>query len=145
MATLFLIAVIAGTEVAISSDSIESVVTLGDVVKVPQCDPLVAGLIAIRSRVLTLIDCQFAVTGQPCAIGQDNNFAVLSEIAGRSYALMIEKVKDVVTVTQDAIKPARKLDRRWSAIVSGVVEIDGKLVMILSPDLLLMPKTALAA
>lgn len=144
MQRLFLIAVIAGTEVAISSDCIESVVTIGEVIDVPQSDPLVAGLIALRSRVLTLIDCQYAVTAKRES-GSRNTLAVIAAIGGHPYALMVDAVKDVVSVEEDAIKPAAKLDPRWTRMVSDVIEVEDRVVMLLSPEMLLIPQQALAA
>jgi purine-binding chemotaxis protein CheW len=144
MQNLFLIAVIAGTEVAISSDCIESVVNIGEVVGVPQSDPLVAGLIALRSRVLTLIDCQYAVTGMR-HIGDGNALAVIASVGGHPYALVVDAVKDVVAVDTSAKKPAAKLDPRWARMVSEVVEVEDRVIMLLSPELLLVPQHALAA
>ena len=53
MQELFLIAQIDDTEVAISSDIVESVVTVGEVVSVPGCKPVVAeiGRASCRERV----------------------------------------------------------------------------------------------
>jgi purine-binding chemotaxis protein CheW len=144
MQNLFLIAVIAGTEVAICSDYIESVVTVGEAIHVPQCDPLVAGLFALRSRVLTLIDCQYAVSGQNEAVCK-NALAVIAVISGHPYGLLVQAVRDVVSVDPHNIKPASTLDPRWSGIVSHMVEVDNRMLMVLSPPLLLSPKQALAA
>lgn len=144
MQQLFLIAVIAGTEVAISSDCIESVVTVGEIIDVPQSDPLVAGLIALRSRVLTLIDCQYAVTGERHAENR-GSLAVIANISGHAYALLAEAVKDVVSVSPDAIRPAAKLDPRWTRIINDVIEVEDRVVMRLAPEMLLTPGQALAA
>jgi purine-binding chemotaxis protein CheW len=144
MQQLFLIAMIADTEVAISSDCIESVVNVGEVIDVPQSDPLVAGLIALRSRVLTLIDCQYAVSGERQARGKAS-LAVIATVAGHPYALLVDSVKDVISVATDVIKPASKLDPRWSRIVNDVIEFEDRMVMQLSPDILLMPQSAMAA
>jgi purine-binding chemotaxis protein CheW len=144
MQRLFLIAIIAGTEVAISSDCIESVVTVGEIIAVPQSDPLVAGLMALRSRVLTLVDCQFAITGKHDG-SEQRGLAVIAAISGHPYALQVEAVKDVVSVDPEHIKPAAKLDPRWARMVSNIIEVDGRIVMQLAPELLLAPKQALAA
>jgi purine-binding chemotaxis protein CheW len=144
MQNLFLIAMIAGTEVAISSDCIESVMNVGEVINVPKSDPLVAGLFALRSRVLTLIDCQYAVSGRNDPVGK-NALAVIAVITGHPYGLLVESVKDVVSVEASTIKPASRLDPRWTGIVTEVIEVEGKVVMLLSPELLLSPKQALAA
>jgi purine-binding chemotaxis protein CheW len=143
MQRLFLIATLAGTEIAISSDCIESVVNVGEAVVVPQSNPLIAGLFALRSRVLTLIDCQYAVTGQPA--GEKSPLAVIAVIGGHAYGLLVDAVKDVVSVDASSVRTASKLDPRWSSIVTDVVEIEGRVTMLLSPDLLLTPKMAMAA
>lgn len=144
MSQLFLIAEIAGTEVAISSDTIESVVRLGDLVDVPKCDPLVTGIFALRSRVLTLLDCQFPITGKSVKPVADS-YVVVVNLAGHSYGLAVDAVRDVVSITPQAIKPAPKLDSRWARISHSIVEIEGRILMIVSPELLLAPSTAIAA
>jgi purine-binding chemotaxis protein CheW len=144
MQELFLLAQIDGTEVVICSDIVESVVTVGEVVTVPGCEPVVAGLFALRSRVLTLIDCQYRVTGkrQPAERGM---LAIIAGIGGHNFGLLVEKVFDVVPVEDASIHPAVKLDPRWKSLVSRLVEIDGRMVMALDPDALVAVDTALAA
>ena len=144
MSDLYLIAVIAGTEVAISSDCIESVVTIGDVIEIPKCDPMVAGLMALRSRVLTLIDCQYAVTGKSRAIGPRSH-AVIVEVSGHSYALSVDAVRDVVSVEPDAIKAVMRLDTHWNAVSTKIAVIDDRVLMVVSPELLLSSRMATAA
>jgi purine-binding chemotaxis protein CheW len=144
MQQLFLIAEIAGTEVAICSDVIESVVTVGDAVNVPKADPVIAGLFALRSRVLTLIDCQYRVTGQKAA-AEKGSLAVIAAIGGHNFGLIVDRVRDVVGVDDNALKPAVKLEKRWSEIVSGLAEIDGKLLMVIDPERLVAVDTRLAA
>ena len=63
MNSLYLIATIAGEDVAIPAHQVESVVKVRDVVARAAVKPFVSGLFALRSRVLTLIDCQYFVTG----------------------------------------------------------------------------------
>jgi purine-binding chemotaxis protein CheW len=144
MQQLFLIAEIAGTEVAICSDVIESVVTIGEVVNVPKADPVIAGLFALRSRVLTLIDCQYRVTGKS-GTADKGSLAVIAAIGGHNFGLIVDRVRDVVGVENDKLKPAVKLDKSWSDIVSGLAEIDGKLLMVIDPEQLVAIDTRLAA
>jgi purine-binding chemotaxis protein CheW len=144
MSDLYLIAVIAGTEVAIRSDCIESVVTTGDVIEIPKCDPMVAGLMALRSRVLTLIDCQYAITGNSQRVGPKSH-AIIVEISGHNYALSVDAVRDVVSVEPEAIRAVTRLDHRWSAISTAIAVIDDRVLMVVSPERLLSSRIALAA
>lgn len=144
MKELFLLAQIDDTEVAICSDIVESVVAVGEVVTVPGCEPVVAGLFALRSRVLTLIDCQYRVTGQRKA-AERGTLAIIVGIGGHNFGLLVDKVFDVVPVDNAEIYPAVKLDPRWKSLASRLIEIDGRMVMALDPDALVAVDTALAA
>lgn len=144
MKELFLLAQIDDTEVAICSDIVESVVTVGEVVPVPGCEPVVAGLFALRSRVLTLIDCQYRVTGKR-KVAERGMLAIIVGIGGHNFGLLVDKVFDVVPVDNAGIYPAVKLDPRWKSMASRLIEIDGRMVMALDPDALVAVGTALAA
>lgn len=139
MAALFLLAEIAGTEVAIASEAIESIIAVGETVAVPHADPIVVGLCALRSRVLTLIDCQYRVTGtkSPTVKG---SFAAIVGLGGHSFGLMVDKVFDVIPLPADAIVPAKKLGKGWADIVTQLGCIDGRLVMIVDPEALVSPQ-----
>lgn len=144
MTSLFLIAHINGACVGIESDKIESIVHVQDIVPVPNSDPSIAGLFALRSRVLTLIDVQYLVTGeiQNAAKGA---LAVVVDVAGHQYGLLVDQVEDVLSI-HDAqfeknIRPAAK----WSALVTETASVEGRLVMILDPASLVSGQNALAA
>ncbi|WP_430445955.1 chemotaxis protein CheW [Sphingorhabdus contaminans] len=144
MPSLFLIAHIHGCRVAINSDQIESIVNVPDVIPVPHCDPRVAGLFALRSRVLTLIDSQYVVTGERRTL-QRGCLAVVVEIAGHHYGLAVDKVEDVVPLSADKIQQCIQPDGQWQSIVSETVEIGDQLVMILDPARLVAREQLMAA
>lgn len=144
MPSLFLIAHIHGCRVAINSDQIESIVNVPDVIPVPHCDPCVAGLFALRSRVLTLIDSQYIVTGERRTL-QRGCLAVVVEIAGHHYGLAVDKVEDVVPLSADKIQQCIQPDGQWQSIVSETVEVGDQLVMILNPARLVTREQLMAA
>jgi purine-binding chemotaxis protein CheW len=144
MTSLFLIANINGARIAIDSTVIESLVHVHDVISVPQCDPSVAGLFALRSRVLTLIDSQYLVTGkqQPLKKGA---LAVVAEIAGHHYGLLVEAVEDVVAIPNDKMESQIKPPSEWAPLVTGIASVGGEMVMILDTTQLINGEEALAA
>jgi purine-binding chemotaxis protein CheW len=144
MEQLFLLTEIADTEIAINANCVESVVTIGDVIGVPRCHPIVAGLCALRSRVLTLIDCQYAITGRNQAT-RKGQLAVIASVSGQPYGLLVDAVRDVVSVNGGAVKPVSRLDPKWQAIAAGAVEIDNRMVLLLSAEMLIASPLALAA
>ncbi len=130
---IFLITCIAGKRVAIDASVVESVVKVGEVIAVPKTAKIVAGQYALRSRVLTLIDCQFRVTGTPSANG-GQNLAVIISIGLFPYGFLVEKVEDVVTIPNSDVQILPASSGAWSEISSGFIEIDGNAVVIVDPE-----------
>lgn len=135
MTELFLIAHLGGSRVAIESGSVESIVHVPEIVPVPMCDPSVAGIFALRSRVLTLIDTQLLVTSVPQP-AKKGALAVVTEIAGHQYGLLVDKVDDVVAIAKDQIETKITPPAEWARYVRNIAIADGELVMILDTNAL---------
>jgi purine-binding chemotaxis protein CheW len=108
------------------------------------CDPSIAGLFALRSRVLTLIDTQYLVTGESRK-AEKGALAVVVDIAGHQYGLLVDKVEDVVSIQSAQMEDHIKPSNDWAALVSQTASVEGRLVMILEPASLVGGQTALAA
>ena len=144
MTALYLIAHINGCRVAIESDSVESIVHVPDIIPVPQSDPSIAGLFALRSRVLTLIDSQYIVTGQRRQL-QKGCLAVIAEIGGHHFGLAVDRVEDVVMIASDDIQAAIRPSEQWKSIISETASVGDGLVMLLDPARLVAGEHTLAA
>lgn len=131
MGNLFLIVQIAGERVALPSEEVESVVRVGNIVSVPGASPIIAGLFALRSRVLTLIDTQFLVTEKSRAV-KDRDFCVVTEIDSHPYGLIVDKVEDVVTIQQEDLMHIGFANGKWRAISNGMITYDDKLLLLLN-------------
>jgi purine-binding chemotaxis protein CheW len=144
MHSLYLIAHVNGSCIAIESDLIESIVHVPDVVPVPTCDRSVAGLFALRSRVLTLIDTQFLITGVPQQ-AKKGALAVIVDIAGHQYGLLVDKVEDVIPVAGEQFENNIRPSHEWERLVSRTASVNDRLVMILDTSALVGGQTAMAA
>jgi purine-binding chemotaxis protein CheW len=144
MADLYLIASIDGCRVAIQSDRVESIVNVPDLISVPKADPCVAGLFALRSRVLTLIDSQYVVTGERRHI-QKGALAVVAEIGGHYFGLVVDGVEDVVSIAPEQVQNSLNPAPQWKPIISEIATVGGELVMIVDPAKLVAGEHALAA
>lgn len=144
MTALYLIAHIDGCRVAIESDRVESIVHVPDIIPVPQSDPSIAGLFALRSRVLTLIDSQYIVTGVRQNL-QKGCLAVVAEIGGHHFGLAVDRVEDVVPILPEQIQSAISPSEQWKSIISQTASVGDDLVMILDPAKLVAGDPALAA
>ena len=144
MMELLLIVSLAGERVAVPAADVESVVELEGLTPVPRSAAHVAGLSALRSRVLTVIDCIASLElGEPGA--RELREAIVVEVDGHPYALAVDSVEDVVETDGD-IKPVRtSLKGGWRRVARGMVEAEGDLLLLIDPAALLVGPAAQAA
>src|ERR1044072_4696130 len=95
MAELLLVVRLAGRRIAFPATEVEGVVELEGLAPAPCAAPHVAGLSALRSRVLTVIDGLAALDAGKAA---DTALAsaVIVPSGGHPYALLVDDVEDVV-------------------------------------------------
>ncbi|MGE4408943.1 MAG: chemotaxis protein CheW [Sphingobium sp.] len=135
MKDLYLFARIAGTAVALCVDEIEAVVRLKGLSRVSGVPDHVAGLSALRSRVLTVIDASALVTGRRHA-GRDcpeaERYAVMCDRSGHSYGILVDGVDDIGTVAAAAMPVCGRIGAEWAPYARGVIEREGSPHFLLS-------------
>lgn len=133
MKQLHLFAILAGTRVAIAAEEVEAVVRLTDISPVPGLGARVAGLSALRSRVLTVIDVTALLYGTP-APAEKRELAIISDIGGHSYALMVDEVSDICRAPGGTLPLRGQLDSVWKPYARAVVEHEGLPWLLVSPS-----------
>lgn len=141
---LNLIARIAGQRVALPTTMIESVVELDAVTPVPLAAAHVAGLAALRSRVLTVIDSYAALGLGRMASGELLQTVVVT-VDGHLYGLLVDEVEDVVALAGDPAPLPAALSAGWAANAIGLVEHDGCSILMLDPARLIAGPLAAVA
>ncbi len=131
MNDLYLLARIAGSDVAIDTRQVESVVSAGETISVPAAPRQIAGLFALRSRVVTLIDCSWTVSGTTAPIEAGTN-VVISSIGGHVYGFLAERVEDVVAIAPDRIGPPGGVAPGWADVVCGIATLDDRALLVIS-------------
>jgi purine-binding chemotaxis protein CheW len=144
MNDLLLIVNMAGQRVAIPASDVESVVELEGLTPVPCSAAHVAGLSALRSRVLTVIDCLAALelgrTGE-----SERTQAVVVTMDGHPYALIVDSVEDVVETTGE-VRPLRTLlAAGWCRVGKGMADVQGDLLLLIDTQALIAGPAAQAA
>ena len=132
MNELLLVVTIAGQRVALPAAAVESVVELEALIPVPRAAPHVAGLSALRSRVLTVIDCRRALALGSSDMSRGLCEAAVVEIEGHHYALIVDTVEDVVEATADPTPVRAAMGPGWEHVSVGLVETEeeGALLLI---------------
>ena len=131
MSELLLVVTIAGERVALRSAAVESVVELDALIPVPRAAPHVAGLSELRSRVLTVIDCMRSLELGVTDCSDGIREAVVVELDGHHYALLVDLVEDVVEARSEPSAVRAAMGSGWERISEGMVETEnGPLLVV---------------
>ena len=131
MSELLLVVTIGGERVALPASAVESVVELDTLIPVPRAAPHIAGLSALRSRVLTVVDCMRSLELGDADCSDGVREAAVVELDGHHYALIVDLVEDVV-VAGSAPQPMRAaMGQGWERVSHGIVETEsGPLLLV---------------
>jgi purine-binding chemotaxis protein CheW len=131
MSELLLIVTIAGQRVALPAAAVESVVELDTLIPVPRAAPHVAGLSALRSRVLTVIDCMRSLELGTSDTSAGIREAAVVELEGHHYALIVDIVEDVVEAIGEPSPVRAAMGDGWERVSKGMVETEvGPLLLV---------------
>jgi len=144
MTELLLIVMLAGERVAMPAAEVESVVEIDGLTPVPKAASHVAGLAALRSRVLTVIDCVASLElGASPAGGLREGIVVIAD--GHPYALLVDSVEDVLEFSGTVRPVPTTLEDGWRRVAKGTVEAGEDLLLLIDPAALLAGPAAQAA
>ena len=131
MSQLLLIVSIGGSRVAFPSAAVESVVELDTLIPVPRAAAHVAGLSALRSRVLTVIDTVRSLDLGESDCSDGIREAAVVEFDGHHYALIVDSVEDVVEALSEPTPIRAAMGEGWERVALGMVETeDGPLLLV---------------
>lgn len=107
---------------------VHDVIKLKALTRVPGAPAMVAGVMNLRGRIVTVIDMRARLGLPP---GTDRPMCTVIEHGGQSYALVVDAVGDVVSVPDDSREgiPAT-LSPAWRAVAAGVYRLDELMVAI---------------
>lgn len=132
MNQLLLIVSIAGSRVALPAAEVEGVVELDTLIPVPRAPAHLAGLSALRSRVLTVIDCQRSMDLGTTELGDGRlHEAAVVEVDGHHYALTVDVVEDVVEALSEPVPIRAAMGEGWERVSKGMVETEEGPILLL--------------
>jgi len=124
MSELYLIVRIAERRIAFRASEVHSVIELEGITPIPMAPSYVAGLAAMRSKVLTVIDCRRSLGLEDVEAGAQSKTAVVIENEGFLYALAVDKHEDVIQADLDPVVGSVNYGERWSGVALGIVEAE---------------------
>lgn len=132
MTALLLVVSIAGRRIALHAAEVHSVIELDALTPIPRAPVHVAGLSALRSRVLTVIDCRRSLELEPRADENERRKAAVAEFEGHLYALLVDAVEDVVEARSDCTPLRTALGYGWDRAALGMIEAEGGPLLLVS-------------
>lgn len=139
MNELMVMVQIAGRRCALPAHDVQSVIELGKVSPVPRTPDHIAGITALRSQALTVIDCRLAL-GLEAADWSTDERAVVVAIDGHSYALMVDAIEDITTSLDVPGEVNGGFGSHWSRVATGMIETSsGPALLIDLPSLIAGP------
>ena len=131
MEELLLIATIAGQRVAFRASAVQSLIELDVLTPIPRTPAHVAGLSALRSRVLTVIDCIHSLGLARDLATQQMREAIVVEQDGHWYALTVDNVDDVLVAKTEPVPLRASFGDGWDRVSLGLVDCGGEALVLM--------------
>ncbi len=114
------------------------------ITRVPLAPHAVAGALNLRGRIVTVLDLRvILVFGAKANPARAMNVVISHD--KEVYSVLTDEVGDVLALRSDALEPTpHMLASGWRAITTGIVRIEGALLLMLTPERLLQQVSAAA-
>ncbi len=112
---------IAGRRCALYAHDVSSVIELGDVTPVPRTPDFIAGITAMRSQTMTVIDCRLALGLDTNDFPTDDRAAVVT-VGNHPYALVVDRIDDITTSSSEPGTVSGGFGPEWTRITTGMTE-----------------------
>lgn len=145
MSEMLLVVALAGRRAGLPAMTVNSVIELASVTPVPRAAPHVAGLAALRSRPLTVIDCRISLGVEPAPADLVRR-AVVVEHDGHLYGLLVDAADDIVATVAEPGPLGADPGPGWQRVATSKVETEaGVLLLFDLAALIAGPDRSLAA
>jgi len=137
--TLLVMAQIAGRRCAIEAPNVDAVIEIGEITPVPRTPDFIAGITAMRSQALTVIDARIAIGFDPQAFTIDHRAIVATHDAD-AYAIRVDAIEDIGTAVSEPETVPGGFGEGWSRVSTGLVETRVGPALLLNLEALLTPR-----
>ena len=145
MTEMLLVVAIAGRRAGLPAMAVNAVIELASVTPVPRAPPHVAGLSALRSRPLTVIDCRTSLDVEPAPADMIRR-AVVVEHEGHLYGLLVDAADDIVATAAEPGPLGADPGPGWRRVATSKVETEAGVLLLLDLAALIAgPDRSLAA
>lgn len=144
MTQALLMCLIAERQVAFPAVAVRSVIEIERITPIPRTAAHIAGLTALRSQALTVIDCRVALGFESKGDPVGSRAAVVDH-EGHSYALVVDEAFDVVDALGEPERVPGGFGEVWSEAAIGLVETPSGPTLLIAIEQLISGRRAQAA
>lgn len=102
------------------------------ITKVLKCRPEVYGVLNLRGRIVTVIDMRRRLGLPSLHEHNEEVMNIVVEYGEESYALMVDSVGDVMSLSKETFEDVPStMDRSWASISQGIHRLEKGLIIIL--------------
>lgn len=130
-----------GTELfGVSIDTVQEIVRVPAITKIPQAPDYVEGVINLRGRVITVVDMRKRlnqVAATETGWGRKNRILVI-ETGGRQVGVIVDEVAEVLKLATDRVEQAAPMVAGLSnQYITGVGKLDDNLLILIDIEKIL--------
>ncbi|HEU5169657.1 MAG TPA: chemotaxis protein CheW [Gemmatimonadales bacterium] len=119
--------------------TVREVSRVGDITRVPQAPAHIRGVTNLRGRILPVYEIRTRLGLEPLAPGPKAR-VVVAEVHGRVLGLLVDAVAQVLKVPADCVvAPPEETRSAQADYVTGVAQLDGRLIILLDLERMLQP------
>lgn len=121
-------------EYAIGIMQVKEIIRMPEIMKVPDCESYVDGVVSIRNRLLPIINLRTYFGMEPGET-TDQTRVLVADMGGFSAGFVVDKVSEVLRVPAGNIQPPPRFSGQSGEQLKGVARLDGgkRLVLLLDP------------
>jgi purine-binding chemotaxis protein CheW len=110
---------------------VQEIVTVPEIVKVPDTPDFLEGIINLRGKIVSVVDLRKRLKLDGAARDKKNRILV-TEVGGRVIGLIVDEVSEVLKLAQDRIEPPPDMVNSAGAeYITGVGKLEDKIILLL--------------
>lgn len=119
-------------------NTVESIIKLQEITKVPHAPDFVEGVTNLRGSVLPVIDLRMRFGLEEGAADDKEKRIVVVDASGSQVGMIVDSVSEVLTISDEDVKPpAAIMSTVDSAFITGIAKVGDRLVILLDLSMVL--------
>ncbi len=119
---------------------VNEIIVAQDITQVPETEDYIKGLINLRGKIIPVIDVRLRFKQEPFEYN-DRTCIIVINVGGTEVGLIVEKIAEVVEITEDNLLPAPTLGQTEKSskdrYVYAIGKVGDKVKLLLDPEKLL--------